>query len=63
MSAEASFGSVTLVNNTPKLSFAVCSGPGRFLDSVLATRHKIQQYLDIMREIRHAIGSNKFQTT
>jgi len=27
---------------------------------VLATRHNIQRYLDIMREIRHAIISESF---
>ncbi|HXK02824.1 MAG TPA: tRNA guanosine(34) transglycosylase Tgt [Verrucomicrobiae bacterium] len=33
---------------------------GEILYSVLATRHNIQRYLDIMREIRHAIISNSF---
>ena len=31
---------------------------GEILFSVLATRHNIQRYLDIMRGIRHAIISN-----
>jgi queuine tRNA-ribosyltransferase len=34
---------------------------GEILYSVLATRHNIQRYLDIMREIRHAIRSDSFQ--
>jgi queuine tRNA-ribosyltransferase len=34
---------------------------GEILYAVLATRHNIQRYLDIMREIRHAIISNQFQ--
>ena len=34
---------------------------GEILFSVLATRHNIQRYLDIMREIRHAIISNQYQ--
>jgi queuine tRNA-ribosyltransferase len=33
---------------------------GEILYSVLATRHNIQRYLDIMREIRHAIRSASF---
>jgi len=33
---------------------------GEILYSALATRHNIQRYLDIMREIRHAIISNSF---
>jgi queuine tRNA-ribosyltransferase len=33
---------------------------GEILYSVLATRHNIQRYLDIMREIRHAIISDAF---
>jgi queuine tRNA-ribosyltransferase len=33
---------------------------GEILYSVLATRHNIQRYLDIMREIRHAIRSDQF---
>ena len=33
---------------------------GEILFSVLATRHNIQRYLDIMREIRHAILSGSF---
>jgi queuine tRNA-ribosyltransferase len=33
---------------------------GEILYSVLATRHNIQRYLDIMREIRHAIRSDSF---
>jgi queuine tRNA-ribosyltransferase len=33
---------------------------GEILYAVLATRHNIQRYLDIMREIRHAIISNSF---
>ncbi|HTP33283.1 MAG TPA: tRNA guanosine(34) transglycosylase Tgt [Candidatus Acidoferrales bacterium] len=33
---------------------------GEILYSVLATRHNIQRYLDIMREIRHAIISNSY---
>jgi queuine tRNA-ribosyltransferase len=33
---------------------------GEILFSVLATRHNLQRYLDIMREIRHAINSNQF---
>jgi len=33
---------------------------GEILFSVLATRHNIQRYLDIMRGIRHAIISNSF---
>ena len=33
---------------------------GEILYSVLATRHNLQRYLDIMREIRHAIMSNEF---
>jgi queuine tRNA-ribosyltransferase len=33
---------------------------GEMLFAVLATRHNIQRYLDIMREIRHAIISNSF---
>ena len=33
---------------------------GEILYSVLATRHNIQRYLDIMREIRHAIRSGSF---
>jgi queuine tRNA-ribosyltransferase len=33
---------------------------GEILYAVLATRHNIQRYLDIMREIRHAIRSNSF---
>jgi queuine tRNA-ribosyltransferase len=33
---------------------------GEILYSVLATRHNIQRYLDIMREIRHAIKSDSF---
>ena len=33
---------------------------GEILYSVLATRHNIQRYLDIMREIRHAIISGSF---
>ncbi|HTS61352.1 MAG TPA: tRNA guanosine(34) transglycosylase Tgt [Candidatus Acidoferrales bacterium] len=33
---------------------------GEILYSVLATRHNIRRYLDIMREIRHAIISNSF---
>jgi queuine tRNA-ribosyltransferase len=34
---------------------------GEILYSVLATRHNIQRYLDIMRGIRHAIISNSFR--
>jgi len=34
---------------------------GEILYAVLATRHNLQRYLDIMREIRHAIISNQFQ--
>jgi queuine tRNA-ribosyltransferase len=33
---------------------------GEILYSVLATRHNVRRYLDIMREIRHAIISNQF---
>jgi queuine tRNA-ribosyltransferase len=33
---------------------------GEILFSVLATRHNLQRYLDIMREIRHAIRSGSF---
>jgi queuine tRNA-ribosyltransferase len=33
---------------------------GEILYAALATRHNIQRYLDIMREIRHAIISNSF---
>jgi queuine tRNA-ribosyltransferase len=33
---------------------------GEILYSALATRHNIQRYLDIMREIRHAIRSGSF---
>jgi queuine tRNA-ribosyltransferase len=33
---------------------------GEILYAVLATRHNIRRYLDIMREIRHAIRSNSF---
>jgi queuine tRNA-ribosyltransferase len=33
---------------------------GEILYAVLATRHNIQRYLDIMREIRHAIISGSF---
>jgi queuine tRNA-ribosyltransferase len=33
---------------------------GEILYAALATRHNIQRYLDIMREIRHAIRSNSF---
>src|SRR4051794_1271712 len=33
---------------------------GEILYAVLATRHNIRRYLDIMREIRHAIVSNSF---
>jgi queuine tRNA-ribosyltransferase len=33
---------------------------GEILYAVLATRHNLQRYLDIMREIRHAIISNQF---
>jgi queuine tRNA-ribosyltransferase len=33
---------------------------GEILFSVLATRHNVQRYLDIMREIRHAIISGSF---
>jgi queuine tRNA-ribosyltransferase len=33
---------------------------GEILFSVLATRHNIQRYLDIMREIRDAIRSGAF---
>jgi queuine tRNA-ribosyltransferase len=33
---------------------------GEILYSVLATRHNIRRYLDIMREIRHAIISGTF---
>jgi queuine tRNA-ribosyltransferase len=33
---------------------------GEILYAVLATRHNIQRYLDIMREIRHAIRSGSF---
>lgn len=33
---------------------------GEILYSVLATRHNVRRYLDIMREIRHAIISNSF---
>jgi queuine tRNA-ribosyltransferase len=33
---------------------------GEILYAVLATRHNIQRYLDIMREIRHAIISESF---
>jgi queuine tRNA-ribosyltransferase len=33
---------------------------GEILYAVLATRHNIQRYLDIMREIRHAIRSDSF---
>jgi queuine tRNA-ribosyltransferase len=34
---------------------------GEILYAVLATRHNIHRYLDIMREIRHAIISNQYQ--
>src|SRR5215467_2028380 len=34
---------------------------GEITFSTLATRHNLQRYLDIMREIRHAIISNQFQ--
>jgi queuine tRNA-ribosyltransferase len=34
---------------------------GEILYAVLATRHNIRRYLDIMREIRHAIISNQYQ--
>jgi queuine tRNA-ribosyltransferase len=33
---------------------------GEILFAVLATRHNVQRYLDIMREIRHAIRSGSF---
>ncbi len=33
---------------------------GEILFSVLATRHNVQRYLDIMREIRHAIRSGSY---
>jgi queuine tRNA-ribosyltransferase len=33
---------------------------GEILYAALATRHNVQRYLDIMREIRHAIISNTF---
>jgi queuine tRNA-ribosyltransferase len=33
---------------------------GEILYAALATRHNIQRYLDIMREIRHAILSGKY---
>jgi queuine tRNA-ribosyltransferase len=33
---------------------------GEILYFVLATRHNVRRYLDIMREIRHAIISNQF---
>jgi queuine tRNA-ribosyltransferase len=33
---------------------------GEILYAALATRHNIRRYLDIMREIRHAIRSNSF---
>ena len=33
---------------------------GEILYAVLATRHNLQRYLDIMREIRHAIISVTF---
>jgi len=33
---------------------------GEMLYAVLATRHNLRRYLDIMREIRHAILSDKF---
>jgi queuine tRNA-ribosyltransferase len=33
---------------------------GEILYAVLATRHNIRRYLDIMREIRHAIVSNQY---
>jgi queuine tRNA-ribosyltransferase len=33
---------------------------GEILFSVLATRHNVQRYLDILREIRHAIISGSF---
>jgi queuine tRNA-ribosyltransferase len=33
---------------------------GEILFAVLATRHNIRRYLDIMREIRHAIISDSF---
>jgi queuine tRNA-ribosyltransferase len=34
---------------------------GEILYAVLATRHNLRRYLDIMREIRHAIISNQYQ--
>ena len=34
---------------------------GEILFAVLATRHNVQRYLDIMREIRHAIVLGKFR--
>jgi queuine tRNA-ribosyltransferase len=33
---------------------------GEILYAALATRHNVQRYLDIMREIRHAIRSNTY---
>ena len=33
---------------------------GEILYAILATRHNIRRYLDIMREIRHAIISESF---
>jgi queuine tRNA-ribosyltransferase len=55
----------------PRCSCYTCTGysraylrhlfqSGEILYSVLATRHNIQRYLDIMREIRHAIISDSF---
>jgi len=33
---------------------------GEILYAALATRHNVKRYLDIMREIRHAIVSERF---
>ena len=49
-----------LVENTPEPTFAILFQSGEILYAVLATRHNIQRYLDIMREIRHAIISESF---
>ena len=47
--------SATLVRSYSRAYLRHLFQSGEILYSVLATRHNIQRYLDIMREIRHAI--------
>ena len=58
--ARSATARATLVRSYSRAYLRHLFQSGEILYSVLATRHNIQRYLDIMREIRHAIISDSF---